>query len=70
MVQMIQYGFYVLAKNPALTKVPCAFPMVISSDFRVGQHRDDDHEEDAPYFISFSKPSTKSQPAHIRIHCI
>ena len=25
--------------------------MVISSDFRVGQHRDDDHEEDAPYFI-------------------
>ena len=31
-------------------KLGCAFPMVISSDFRVGQHRDDDHEEDAPYF--------------------
>ena len=26
--------------------------MVISSDFRMGEHRDDDHEEDAPYFIS------------------
>ena len=24
--------------------------MVISSDFRMGEHRDDDHEEDAPYF--------------------
>ena len=36
-------------------KVPCAFPMVISSDFRVGQHRDDDHEEDAPYFKKIFK---------------
>ena len=34
-------------------KLGCAFPMVISSDFRVGQHRDDDHEEDAPYFNLF-----------------
>ena len=25
--------------------------MVISSDFRMGEHRDDDHEEDAPYFM-------------------
>ena len=24
--------------------------MVISSDFRMGENRDDDHEEDAPYF--------------------
>ena len=24
--------------------------MVISSDFRMGKPRDDDHEEDAPYF--------------------
>ena len=24
--------------------------MAISSEFRIGQHRDDDHEEDAPYF--------------------
>ena len=31
-------------------KVGCAFPMVISSDLRMGKHRDDDHEEDAPYF--------------------
>ena len=28
--------------------------MVISSDFRMGEHRDDDHEEDAPYFITAS----------------
>ena len=26
--------------------------MVISSDFRIGKHRDDDHEEDAPYFTT------------------
>ena len=31
-------------------KVGRFFPMVISSDFRMGEHRDDDHEEDAPYF--------------------
>ena len=24
--------------------------MVILSDYRTGKHRDDDHEEDAPYF--------------------
>ena len=30
---------------------PCAFPMVNSSDCRMGQHRDDDHWEDAPHFI-------------------
>ena len=28
-------------------KVGCAFPMVVSSDFRLGKHRDDGHEEDA-----------------------
>ena len=33
-------------------KVGRFFPMVISSDFRMGEHRDDDHEEDAPYFMS------------------
>ena len=32
-------------------KVECVFPMVISSDFRVGQHRDDDYQEDAPHLI-------------------
>ena len=31
--------------------------MVISSDFRMGKHRDDDHEKDAPYFIYFSESS-------------
>ena len=29
----------------------CAFPLVISSDFHMGKYRDDNHEEDAPYFI-------------------
>lgn len=33
-----------------MNKLGCVFPMVISSDFRMGEHRDDDHEEDAPYF--------------------
>ena len=33
-------------------KLGCVFPMVISSDFRMGEHRDDDHEEDAPYFMT------------------
>ena len=32
------------------TKVRCAFPIVILSDFRMGQHRDDDNQEDAPHF--------------------
>ena len=36
--------------SPARFKVGSAFPMVISSDLRMGKHRDDDHEEDAPYF--------------------
>ena len=31
-------------------KVRCAFPMVVLSDFRLGKHRDDGHEEEAPYF--------------------
>ena len=34
-------------------KVGCAFPMVIASDFRMGKHRDDDYEEDTPYFRLF-----------------
>ena len=32
-------------------EVGCIFPMVISSEFRMGQYRDDDHSEDAPHFI-------------------
>ena len=33
--------------------------MVISSDFRMGEHRDDDHEEDAPYFTISRTPTGK-----------
>ena len=33
-------------------KVGCVFPMVISSEFRMRQHRDDDHREDAPHFAT------------------
>ena len=33
-------------------KVGCVFPMVIWSEIRIGQHRDGDHQEDAPYFSS------------------
>ena len=31
-------------------KVGCVFPIVIGSEFRIQQYRDDDHREDAPYF--------------------
>ena len=31
-------------------KVGCVFPMVIWSEFRMGQYRDDDHREDTPHF--------------------
>ena len=34
--------------------------MVISSDFRMGEHRDDDHEEDAPYFTRTSRSDFNS----------
>ena len=34
-----------------LYKVGYIFPMVVSSEFRRGQYRDDDHQEDAPHFI-------------------
>ena len=30
-------------------KVGCDFPMVISSEFRMRQYRDDDHREDTPH---------------------
>ena len=33
-----------------LATVGCVFPMVIWSEFRMGQYRHDDHREDAPYF--------------------
>ena len=37
-------------KHLKMFKVGCAFWMAISSDFRMGKHRDDNHEENAPYF--------------------
>ena len=33
------------------TKVECVLPMVIWSEFRLGQYRDDEHQLDAPHFI-------------------
>jgi len=55
-------------------KMGCAFPMVISSDIHMGKHRDDDHEEDAPYFIShilcFIWIISYTQSAIIYKHCI
>ena len=35
------------------SKVGCIFPMIILSEFRMGQYRDDDHREDAPHFTCF-----------------
>ena len=32
------------------SKVRCVFPMVIWSEFRMGQKRDEDHRKDAPHF--------------------
>ena len=34
-----------------ISKVGCVFPMVISPEFHMGQHRDDNHREDAPHFF-------------------
>ena len=39
--------------NAKSNKVGCVFPMAISSDFRMEKHRDDEHEEKAPYFTKF-----------------
>ena len=36
--------------NHIWDKVVCAFPMFISTDFRMVQHRDDYHQKDAPHF--------------------
>ena len=33
-------------------KVGCVFPVVIRSEFRLRQYRDDDHREYAPHFTS------------------
>ena len=37
-----------------ISKVECAFPMVILSEFRMGQYRDDDYRDEAPHFIESS----------------
>ena len=34
-------------------KVGCVFPMVISSELRMGRYSTDDHWEDEPHFIKF-----------------
>ena len=46
------YSYFCQGHGSRLSKLGCVFPMVISSDFRMGEHRDDDHEEDAPYFTT------------------
>ena len=38
--------------------------MVISSEFRMRQHRDDDHREDAPYFICQNISSSGIMRSH------
>ena len=38
-------------------KVGCVSPMVISSEFHMGQYWDDDHREDAPHLNKWSKNS-------------
>ena len=38
--------------NVSFYKKGCVFPMVISSEFRMEQHRDDDHQKDVPHFIN------------------
>ena len=49
LVLIIHDSFYMnyYVKN----KVECVFPVVIWSEFRMVQYRDDDHWEDAPHFI-------------------
>ena len=46
----IRLGLNLMIWTDKDTKAECDFPMVISSDLRMGQHRDDDHQEDAPHF--------------------
>ena len=43
--------------------------MVISSDFRMGKYRDDNHEEDAPYFIlPLILPELTSESCDLEMH--
>ena len=43
---------YLVQVHFHIDKVGCVFPVVISSDFRMGQHRDSDHQENASHFSS------------------
>ena len=49
-----RYQDYLAPRNilfvDVYTKVECVLPMVISTEFRMRQHRNDGHQEDAPHF--------------------
>ena len=51
---LVKEGLQPIFRRILIFKAGCAFPMIISSNFRMGKHRDDDHEVDAPYFIYVS----------------
>ena len=47
---------YLFPPYQMLIKVGCVFPMIISSDFYMERHRDDDYKEYTPHFkLSFSR---------------
>ena len=51
-------------------KVGCVFPMVISSDFRMGKHRDHDREEDAPNFTEHFLIPRIFTPTYFHAHAL
>ena len=51
-------------RHDCALKVGCVFLMVIWSDFRIGQNRDDDHKEDTPHFIG-SAGSIQDDPRYV-----
>ena len=46
-------------------KVGCIFPMVILSEFRLVKYRDDDHQEDASYFINLREVKIVDKYLHV-----
>ena len=53
---LYQEPYHIISQMKLSCKEGCVFSMVISSKFRMGQYRDDDHRrlvhrEDAPHFI-------------------
>ena len=55
----------------SLHKVECAFSMVITSEFRMGRHRDD-HQEDAPHYsrsLIISEPTLFDQTVSLTSNC-